>query len=275
MKTTTRRDRARPGRCSPCSPAPADDRRRPAARQAAEPPSRPSASAECADVETSTGPVSVTDSFGRTGRARPARRAGGRAGVAAGRGRAHALRHARGRRRRRGLHRSGTPPRSSPTGVERRRRARRAEPRRAVRHQSRPGDRRGLHADRRDHRRSSRSARSRCWPPRAPTPPIRCRTCSTPSRSSPRPSAARSGPPRSSRSSRRTSPRPKRGRRRRRAATEFVYFDGWIQGGNVALRPFGQGSLMGELGEALGMTQRLDRRGRRGRTASARPTSRA
>lgn len=35
---------------------------------------------------------------------------------------------------------------------------------------------------------------------------------------------------------------------------EFVYLDGWIQGGNVALRPFGQGSLMGELGEALGMT---------------------
>jgi iron complex transport system substrate-binding protein len=34
---------------------------------------------------------------------------------------------------------------------------------------------------------------------------------------------------------------------------EFVYLDGWIQGGNVALRPFGQGSLMGELGETLGM----------------------
>ncbi|HEY1119524.1 MAG TPA: iron-siderophore ABC transporter substrate-binding protein [Acidimicrobiales bacterium] len=36
--------------------------------------------------------------------------------------------------------------------------------------------------------------------------------------------------------------------------TEFVYFDGWIQGGNVAIRPFGQGSLIGELGEALGLT---------------------
>jgi ABC-type Fe3+-hydroxamate transport system substrate-binding protein len=35
---------------------------------------------------------------------------------------------------------------------------------------------------------------------------------------------------------------------------EFVYFDGWIQGGNVAIRPFGQGSLMGELGEELGLT---------------------
>jgi iron complex transport system substrate-binding protein len=34
---------------------------------------------------------------------------------------------------------------------------------------------------------------------------------------------------------------------------EFVYLDGWVQGGNVALRPFGQGSLMGELGEELGM----------------------
>jgi ABC-type Fe3+-hydroxamate transport system substrate-binding protein len=34
----------------------------------------------------------------------------------------------------------------------------------------------------------------------------------------------------------------------------FVYYDGWIQGGNVAIRPFGQGSLMGELGEELGLT---------------------
>ena len=36
-------------------------------------------------------------------------------------------------------------------------------------------------------------------------------------------------------------------------AREFVYLDGWVQGGNVSLRPFGQGSLVGELGEALGM----------------------
>ncbi|QAY70223.1 iron-siderophore ABC transporter substrate-binding protein [Xylanimonas protaetiae] len=36
--------------------------------------------------------------------------------------------------------------------------------------------------------------------------------------------------------------------------TDFVYFDGWVDGGNVALRPFGQGSLVGELGEALGLT---------------------
>ncbi|TNM37448.1 iron-siderophore ABC transporter substrate-binding protein [Nocardioides albidus] len=36
--------------------------------------------------------------------------------------------------------------------------------------------------------------------------------------------------------------------------TDFVYFDGWIQGGNVSIRPFGQGSLMGELGEELGLT---------------------
>lgn len=35
--------------------------------------------------------------------------------------------------------------------------------------------------------------------------------------------------------------------------TEFVYIDGYIQGGNVALRPFGQGSLMGEVGEELGL----------------------
>lgn len=36
--------------------------------------------------------------------------------------------------------------------------------------------------------------------------------------------------------------------------TDFVYFDGWVQGGNVAIRPFGQGSLVGELGEAVGLT---------------------
>ncbi len=38
------------------------------------------------------------------------------------------------------------------------------------------------------------------------------------------------------------------------STTDFVYFDGWISGGNVALRPFGQGSLVGELGEELGLT---------------------
>lgn len=38
------------------------------------------------------------------------------------------------------------------------------------------------------------------------------------------------------------------------AITDFVYFDGWIQGGNVAFRPFGQGSLVGELGEEVGLT---------------------
>jgi len=38
------------------------------------------------------------------------------------------------------------------------------------------------------------------------------------------------------------------------ADTEFVYFDGWVDGANVAIRPFGQGSLVGELGEELGLT---------------------
>lgn len=38
------------------------------------------------------------------------------------------------------------------------------------------------------------------------------------------------------------------------AGTDFVYFDGWIDGANVAIRPFGQGSLVGELGEELGLT---------------------
>jgi iron complex transport system substrate-binding protein len=37
-------------------------------------------------------------------------------------------------------------------------------------------------------------------------------------------------------------------------SAKFVYFDGWVQGGNVSIRPFGQGSLMGELGEELGLT---------------------
>lgn len=37
------------------------------------------------------------------------------------------------------------------------------------------------------------------------------------------------------------------------AGEKFVYFDGWVQGGNVSLRPFGQGSLVGELGERLGL----------------------
>lgn len=33
----------------------------------------------------------------------------------------------------------------------------------------------------------------------------------------------------------------------------FVYFDGYVNGANVSLRPFGQGSLFGELGEELGL----------------------
>ncbi len=36
--------------------------------------------------------------------------------------------------------------------------------------------------------------------------------------------------------------------------TEFVFADAWIDGSNVAIRPFGQGSLVGELGEAIGLT---------------------
>ncbi|MFB7249201.1 iron-siderophore ABC transporter substrate-binding protein [Microbacterium sp. NPDC056234] len=38
------------------------------------------------------------------------------------------------------------------------------------------------------------------------------------------------------------------------ATTDFVFFDGWVDGGNVAIRPFGQGSLIGEIGEELGLT---------------------
>ena len=35
---------------------------------------------------------------------------------------------------------------------------------------------------------------------------------------------------------------------------EFVFMDAWLDGSNIALRPFGQGSLVGELGEAIGLT---------------------
>ncbi|WP_336644907.1 iron-siderophore ABC transporter substrate-binding protein [Microbacterium sp. USHLN186] len=38
-----------------------------------------------------------------------------------------------------------------------------------------------------------------------------------------------------------------------REGAPFVFFDGWVDGGNVSLRPFGQGSLIGELGEQLGL----------------------
>lgn len=34
----------------------------------------------------------------------------------------------------------------------------------------------------------------------------------------------------------------------------FVFFDGWLDGSNVSLRPYGQGSLVGEIGEGLGLT---------------------
>ena len=36
--------------------------------------------------------------------------------------------------------------------------------------------------------------------------------------------------------------------------TDFVFFDGWIESGNVVVRPYGQGALLTELGEELGLT---------------------
>lgn len=36
--------------------------------------------------------------------------------------------------------------------------------------------------------------------------------------------------------------------------TDFVYFDGWIDGGNVSIRPFGDGALFTALGEEMGLT---------------------
>ena len=36
--------------------------------------------------------------------------------------------------------------------------------------------------------------------------------------------------------------------------TDFLFFDGWIEGGNVTVRPYGKGALFTALGEELGMT---------------------
>ncbi|MWB96962.1 iron-siderophore ABC transporter substrate-binding protein [Agromyces seonyuensis] len=38
------------------------------------------------------------------------------------------------------------------------------------------------------------------------------------------------------------------------ATTDFVFFDGWIESGNVVIRPYGTGALFTELGEELGLT---------------------
>ncbi len=36
--------------------------------------------------------------------------------------------------------------------------------------------------------------------------------------------------------------------------TDFLYFDGWLQGGNLTVRPYGEGALFTALGEELGLT---------------------
>ncbi|UAJ79289.1 ABC transporter substrate-binding protein [Leifsonia sp. ZF2019] len=38
------------------------------------------------------------------------------------------------------------------------------------------------------------------------------------------------------------------------ATKSFLFFDGWIESGNVAIRPYGKGALFTALGEQLGMT---------------------
>ncbi|MEV6304943.1 ABC transporter substrate-binding protein [Actinoplanes sp. NPDC051861] len=38
------------------------------------------------------------------------------------------------------------------------------------------------------------------------------------------------------------------------ASKDFLFFDGWIEGGNVVIRPYGKGALFTELGEQLGLT---------------------
>jgi iron complex transport system substrate-binding protein len=35
---------------------------------------------------------------------------------------------------------------------------------------------------------------------------------------------------------------------------DFLFFDGWIEGSNVVIRPYGEGALFTELGEELGLT---------------------
>lgn len=35
---------------------------------------------------------------------------------------------------------------------------------------------------------------------------------------------------------------------------DFVFFDGWLEGGNLTIRPYGQGALFTALGEELGLT---------------------
>lgn len=36
--------------------------------------------------------------------------------------------------------------------------------------------------------------------------------------------------------------------------TDFLFFDGWVEGSNVVIRPYGEGALFTELGEELGLT---------------------
>ncbi|MDN3482635.1 iron-siderophore ABC transporter substrate-binding protein [Arthrobacter sp. APC 3897] len=36
--------------------------------------------------------------------------------------------------------------------------------------------------------------------------------------------------------------------------TDFLFFDGWMEGGNVVIRPYGEGALFTALGEELGLT---------------------
>ncbi|XVV08785.1 iron-siderophore ABC transporter substrate-binding protein [Actinoplanes sp. CA-131856] len=37
-------------------------------------------------------------------------------------------------------------------------------------------------------------------------------------------------------------------------AKDFLFFDGWLEGGNLVIRPYGKGALFTELGEQLGLT---------------------
>lgn len=38
------------------------------------------------------------------------------------------------------------------------------------------------------------------------------------------------------------------------STTDFLYFDGWVEGGNLTVRPYTRGAMMTQLGEELGLT---------------------
>ena len=274
MKTPKTADGHAPSACSPSSPLAVRHHRRERRGVGRAAPRAPRASADCAETPPDVDRPGHRHRRPRPRRrARPAGRAGGRAGVAADRGRAHPVRDPVGRRRPEGYTTWDTAE-ALPDGRRGRRQPRRAEPRRDRRARPRPGRHRGHDADDASSS-SSGSTTSRCWPPRAPTPPTDPEHAGHFTLIAEATGRERAGARPSWPSSTRSSQTRREARRRGRATTtDFVYADGWMDGGNVSIRMFGQGSLVGELGEELGLTNawtgEVDEI-----TAWARPTSRA